>query len=239
MHDMRNSKLRNSLSLWCIHSFQVTGSVPSSGPFNDCLTMNNVLAPGGWIQKSMSSCGTTTRRKTAFLILSVALCTVTHCTRPIRPSGAPIAMDISMPCETLKDRLPEVVEGFSLARAGATSCFSQDNLWEHMDGGAHEFIRLGFDWLMTAWYEGTGADRRVLVEVFCMQTPPAADTGFRHFLFPDAKTGTLCGTSQIQGNFAFAHKGVYFVRVTAHHYDDRTHQLLEQMIRRLCTILND
>jgi hypothetical protein len=173
-----------------------------------------------------------------WLVVFLLLLLAPACQRVV--SSVPAAAEeLRDPCNSLRDQLPQEIEGFHRSASEPARCFCEDDLWEHLNGGAHEFSRLGFVWLLTAWYEDAPHGSRILIEIFCMKAPAAAHTAFQQFVFPQASVGSLCGASQIQGNIALFQRGHRFVRITAHYYDDRTVRVLATMVNELCRLMDE
>jgi len=133
--------------------------------------------------------------------------------------------------------LPESVDRFYLSEEAPPVVFSEENLWEHLDGGAHQYIQIGFDLLLLAWYEEPETKQKVMVEIFIMKSSEAAASIYSQEIYMDGENRNICGRSYSKGNFLFFQNDVYYVKSTAYYYDKFTTKLLKKMACALCLAL--
>lgn len=132
---------------------------------------------------------------------------------------------------------PSRVAGLELDSAEMPRRFSADDIWEHIDGGAHEVIRLGFSHLFVACYREPGKERKVYVEAYVMKSAEAAGSLLEAWGSKEAKAVAVCGRSFEDGPLLYWQKGAVYVRLMATFDDETTGATLESVGRGLCPVL--
>jgi len=134
-------------------------------------------------------------------------------------------------------RMPPEFAGLSLDLVEGPRRFSENDLWEHLNGGAHEIVRLGFEQLLVASYREPGTERQVLVEIFYMKSPEAAAALFNVWRSKNAKTGKVCGNSLLDSSFLSWQKEAVYVRLMTAMNHGFPPAVLERVGRSLCNLL--
>jgi|YNPNPStandDraft_1061719.scaffolds.fasta_scaffold18680_3 hypothetical protein len=132
---------------------------------------------------------------------------------------------------------PSRVAGLELDPAETPRRFSADDIWEYIDGGAHEVIRLGFSHLFVACYREPGKERKVYVEAYVMKSAEAAGSLLEAWGSKEAKSVAVCGRSFEEGPLLYWQKGAVYVRLMATFDDETTRATLESLGRGLCPVL--
>jgi hypothetical protein len=183
--------------------------------------------------------------KVHLLLISVSLLTclalvgIVSCSRHDQ-MDQPIADSTGNNPAPVHDRLnlpPKVIE-LELDTEKDVSRFEKDNIWDFLDGGAHEVLRLGFEQLTVAQYKSPNNERGIRAEVFSMTTESAARTLFDIWKSPKAKSTGLCGRGLSEDYWLCWQKGKTYVRIIADPDDKNAGVHLEAIGRALCQALS-
>lgn len=133
--------------------------------------------------------------------------------------------------------MPAELAGLRLDSVDKPRNYNKNNLWEYMDGGAYEIIRLGFRGLTVAYYRQPGSAQEVHVEVFTMNSPGAAQALFNAWRSKKDEKHGICGRSVYDAPALLWQKDRYYVQLIASKEDNGTETLLESAGRKLCAEL--
>ena len=145
-----------------------------------------------------------------------------------KPVPKPIAAAPVMPAE---------LAGLHLDTVDKPRNYNEKNLWEYMDGGAHEIIRLGFRGLTVAYYRQPGSTQEVRVEVFTMKSPGASQALFNAWRSKNNDKHGICGHSVYDAPTLLWHNDEYYVQLIASTDNTGAKALLESAGRKLCAVL--
>ncbi len=133
--------------------------------------------------------------------------------------------------------VPPTLAALELEPDKAAGRYDEENLWEYLDGGAHQILRHGFLELVVGRYVDPGTTHRVVVEVFRMKTGQAAQAAFDERALEGTERGQVCGTSQARGNLLFFVRDRFYVRLSAQYFDATVPGRIEEMAGALCGAL--
>jgi hypothetical protein len=138
----------------------------------------------------------------------------------------------------LPEHLPAEVAGALLDSAERPTRFTQDDIWEYLDGGAHEILRLGFEQLVVARYKEAGSETRVVIEAYTMKSSEAARSLLEAWRSERARTSAVCGQALLEGSLLCWQQGNRYVRLIAISGQENAGVLLENLGRDLCPVLS-
>jgi Family of unknown function (DUF6599) len=135
---------------------------------------------------------------------------------------------------TLASSVDQTLSEFAISATEPQAKYREDNLWEHMNGGSHQVIVLGFVDLHVARYEDPSGDGLYLVEQFRMKNDEGARQLFSLWQTDTGTGGEFCGRSFSEDGFLSFQKGKSYVRITQYAPSQATPERIEALGRELC-----
>lgn len=133
--------------------------------------------------------------------------------------------------------MPAKLAGLPQDPADKPRRYTGENLWEFLNGGAHEIIRLGFKQLAVAYYRQPGAEWELRIQAFTMKSPDAAEALFNAWRSKNSGTGGICGRSVSDATALSWQRDAMYVQLITTLDGPRAKPLLERAGRELCAAL--